>query len=424
MGSRPGDWTCSDCGFNNFASRSACFNCQRPRVVGGLADRSEVGRLTDNPNDDWVCDCCQFVNFARRTSCFSCNAPKKVGGEPEPLDPGSIRAYVESARFEPPDRSGDWICEACGKDNFARRTSCFQCQAPRTAADGTRHGRPREPGLPPLPPPALKPGDWLCALCGMDNFARRDRCFRCDAPRQESRGPDDHPGVYPGGMHVPPPHPVAGGYGGYDPYFDRPDFNPGYEEPLPPLAAEVGVASRYDGYGDRGYGPPTLPPPAEDSYTAGGDPGVSGYGGYGAAGNERYDGYGPGCEYGAGEVYSDGFGRGGYEGYGDVYGRGAGPLRRPGGPASPRPGDWICSTCGKNNFSFRTVCFVCNKPRGDQAGGISPPIPRKREVRPGDWMCPQCHVNNFSFRTKCFTCGKFREEVEAPSPKRARIQDS
>ena len=28
-----------------------------------------------------------------------------------------------------------------------------------------------------------KPGDWLCPQCRVNNFARRDVCFRCDAPK-------------------------------------------------------------------------------------------------------------------------------------------------------------------------------------------------------------------------------------------------
>jgi RNA-binding protein FUS len=44
----------------------------------------------------------------------------------------------------------------------------------------------------------VKPGDWQCKGCGVNNFARRDACFRCG----ERGGPDNGGG---GG---------GGGYGG------------------------------------------------------------------------------------------------------------------------------------------------------------------------------------------------------------------
>ncbi len=43
----------------------------------------------------------------------------------------------------------------------------------------------------------VKPGDWECGDCGGNNFARRNECFKCRAPRRDGGG---------GGR---------GGYGGY-----------------------------------------------------------------------------------------------------------------------------------------------------------------------------------------------------------------
>ncbi|GAB5591917.1 hypothetical protein Unana1_06817 [Umbelopsis nana] len=38
-------------------------------------------------------------------------------------------------RGPPPPRDGDWVCESCGINNFARnRTECFKCKAPRPAS--------------------------------------------------------------------------------------------------------------------------------------------------------------------------------------------------------------------------------------------------------------------------------------------------
>ncbi|CAG8557200.1 12203_t:CDS:1 [Dentiscutata heterogama] len=57
-----------------------------------------------------------------------------------------------------------------------------------------------------------------------------------------------------------------------------------------------------------------------------------------------------------------------------------------------RPGDWICKSCGINNFAYRTECFEC----GEKV--------QNREVAPGDWICPKCEFYNFQSRLACFKC--------------------
>merc|ERR1719361_1617320 len=33
----------------------------------------------------------------------------------------------------------------------------------------------------------VRPGDWSCSSCGMNNFARRTECFKCGAPKSSER---------------------------------------------------------------------------------------------------------------------------------------------------------------------------------------------------------------------------------------------
>jgi hypothetical protein len=44
----------------------------------------------------------------------------------------------------------------------------------------------------------VKPGDWSCDQCRVNNFARRDTCFRCGAPKRGDRD-DDRGGGRDGG---------------------------------------------------------------------------------------------------------------------------------------------------------------------------------------------------------------------------------
>ena len=117
--------------------------------------------------------------------------------------------------------------------------------------------------------------------------------------------------------------------------------------------------------------------------------------------------------------------------------------------------DWICASCGNDNFAFRTECNSCGKSkqgnvaergssfrndrggrgRDDRRGGNDRrgrddrngsddrrrnPDSRKWEgndrrpgdrreapqPRAGDWECPQCGKSNFAKRNECFSCGR------------------
>jgi hypothetical protein len=62
----------------------------------------------------------------------------------------------------------------------------------------------------------VKPGDWTCDQCRVNNFARRDACFRCGAPRP--RDYDQYGGGRDGGGRDGGGRGGGGGYdrGGYD----------------------------------------------------------------------------------------------------------------------------------------------------------------------------------------------------------------
>lgn len=84
---RAGDWSC--CGVNNFASRTSCMKCNRPR--GNLSEYEvspnapsappahEISPLkkqaTGNKGrPDWRCYKCDFIVFGSKDSCFKCGS--------------------------------------------------------------------------------------------------------------------------------------------------------------------------------------------------------------------------------------------------------------------------------------------------------------------------------------------------------------
>ncbi|XP_057959812.1 RNA-binding protein involved in heterochromatin assembly dri1-like [Malania oleifera] len=145
---------------------------------------------------DWNCRSCQHLNFQRRESCQRCGEPRSGGGSDYGGFTGG-RGGSSSFGFAGPDvRPGDWYCAVanCGAHNFASRSTCFKCNAFKDVdssssydAEGSRtrgfgfggFGGGRS---------SWKSGDWICSRpgCNEHNFASRTECFRCNAPRDSA----------------------------------------------------------------------------------------------------------------------------------------------------------------------------------------------------------------------------------------------
>lgn len=141
------DWTCSQCAFDNFASRSECKNCGCFRSKSG----SKKG--------DWTCPLDKELNFASRSTCRKC-------GSKNPSDNSETKG-----------KPGDWTCAIDNELNFASRTSCRKCGSKKPNSITGIGGNESEQ--------KIKPGDWYCNVdsCKILNFGSRSECFGCGASK-------------------------------------------------------------------------------------------------------------------------------------------------------------------------------------------------------------------------------------------------
>ena len=84
-----------------------------------------------------------------------------------------------------------WICPSCKVENFPRRNVCFKCHAARPEQLGLIHLHPRKPIITANKPDGdVRDGDWTCSNCRGHNFASKIACFTCRASRPDSEGSD------------------------------------------------------------------------------------------------------------------------------------------------------------------------------------------------------------------------------------------
>lgn len=99
--------------------------------------------------NDWICGECGNSNFSFRTECNRCKAPKRRNSRGPPKQWSGNDRRAGDRIEKPQQRPGDWECRGCGKMNFAKRNECFSCGAPKRVGGPKRRGHHRSQKDPP-----------------------------------------------------------------------------------------------------------------------------------------------------------------------------------------------------------------------------------------------------------------------------------
>lgn len=183
-----GNWSCAECGNVNFSARTSCNRCGAPRPPERPAAAARGAAPVAGVDGNWECAHCGNVNYAARMECNRCKAPREDVFDHAPVDlqpRGGCGAVPSAASRGPPVAGvdGNWRCPACGNVNFAARQSCNRCQAPRPPPPRPEFAPAAGKGCGKGPPAIGVDGNWKCLECGNVNFGHRNECNRCHAPR-------------------------------------------------------------------------------------------------------------------------------------------------------------------------------------------------------------------------------------------------
>ena len=161
--SRPGDWTCPGCNSNVFASKASCFRCQTPKPgggggggdYGGLGGKGGgggggyAGGKGGARDGDWTCSKCGANVFASKSACFKCNTPR--GGGPAPVVVGGSAYDPDRKQRGPGNRSnkdedfGDFSAFRRGRPQEGRSRGDDRRGGGRSRSRSNSRDRERKP---------------------------------------------------------------------------------------------------------------------------------------------------------------------------------------------------------------------------------------------------------------------------------------
>jgi len=168
---RQGDWMCTSCGQHNFASKTNCHKCgamkpaQQP-AQGGYGQAAFGAQ--------------QYGSYDGQAAAYGGygGLDGMMGMMGQPAMGGGMGGYGGTpANFRP----GDWMCR-CGAHNYASKSACHKCGTAKETGAGGAGPSGYAPAAAGGTPANFRAGDWMCA-CGAHNYASKTACHKCSAPK-------------------------------------------------------------------------------------------------------------------------------------------------------------------------------------------------------------------------------------------------
>ncbi|MBH34350.1 MAG: hypothetical protein CMB74_02745 [Euryarchaeota archaeon] len=125
--------------------------------------------------NDWTCSSCGNVNFAFRTECNRCGAPRN--GNSEGHQQGQRRGGYRNDRGGQRQQQGGYRNDRGGRQQGGYRNDRGDRGGGRRSSNGGQRGGG-----------TFNDNDWTCSSCNNVNFSFRTECNRCGAPRPGGGG--------------------------------------------------------------------------------------------------------------------------------------------------------------------------------------------------------------------------------------------
>eukprot|EP00930_Biecheleria_cincta_P022185 TRINITY_DN1623_c0_g1_i1.p1 TRINITY_DN1623_c0_g1~~TRINITY_DN1623_c0_g1_i1.p1 ORF type:complete len:865 (-),score=163.25 TRINITY_DN1623_c0_g1_i1:176-2740(-) len=138
---KPGDWRCPACGDHNFARNEVCRNCAKPHE--GDTARVEAF-LSENDIQSHAVESFREIPIELQNQIMDMGSLQFARDPTAVLISRMARARRGEDLSAPPMKPGDWVCEVCGDHNFARNESCRSCNPGQSPAKGTKGPPPRD----------------------------------------------------------------------------------------------------------------------------------------------------------------------------------------------------------------------------------------------------------------------------------------
>mmetsp|Transcript_30355 Transcript_30355/g.36854 ORF Transcript_30355/g.36854 Transcript_30355/m.36854 type:complete len:224 (+) Transcript_30355:288-959(+) len=187
---KPGDWNCVSCGNKNFAFRDKCNRCKEDKPAGAPAAISTGSNIGGYASGG-------FSSMGGGMTGMTQSPLFGMGGFTGGLGGGSgfhSGGHVGGGGRDD-TRPGDWFCPDCNNKNFAFRDKCHRCgiDKPADAVDASVSHKRGPEDFPSQEfghqPKMRKAGDWTCTKCQNYNYAFRTECKQCQAPKESATDP-------------------------------------------------------------------------------------------------------------------------------------------------------------------------------------------------------------------------------------------